>query len=269
MTPVPGADDDQPRRRQGLTFGEVAEDFDRVRLTYPAPLVDDVLAYAGNHGPALEVGAGTGKATLAMLERGVAVVALEPDPAMAAILARRCADRPGVTIVPSTFEEYQPPAARFTLLFSADAWHWTDPASRWELATNALAPGGAIAMFWNYGQVQNSSVRQRMQVEYDRHGVAGIMDYDPVAEPDLFSVWPGDEFAASGRFVDLVGRVYPGRVTLSAEEYLTLQETRSSCRMLSEPVRRDLFAALARCCPERVTLAVHTTLFLGRRNEDS
>jgi hypothetical protein len=49
------------RERQGV-FGEVADDYDRIRPGYPGQLVDDVPAAAGP-GPVLEVGAGTGKAT--------------------------------------------------------------------------------------------------------------------------------------------------------------------------------------------------------------
>ncbi|GIF76535.1 class I SAM-dependent methyltransferase [Asanoa siamensis] len=72
------------KRPAGRVFGEVAEDYDRVRLPFPAALVDDVLGYSHLAGPALEVGAGTGRATVAFAERGVPVVAVEPDAAMAA-----------------------------------------------------------------------------------------------------------------------------------------------------------------------------------------
>ena len=49
-------------RERGQVFGELAEEYDRVRPGYPAELVTDVLALAGP-GPVLEVGAGTGKAS--------------------------------------------------------------------------------------------------------------------------------------------------------------------------------------------------------------
>lgn len=60
-----------------------------------------MLAYAGLDGadrgaPVLEVGAGTGKATLALAERGLAVTCLEPDPRMAAVLRSNAAERAGL-----------------------------------------------------------------------------------------------------------------------------------------------------------------------------
>jgi hypothetical protein len=48
----------------GLVFGSVADSYERFRLGYPDELLAAVLRYAGRPiGSALEVGAGTGKAT--------------------------------------------------------------------------------------------------------------------------------------------------------------------------------------------------------------
>src|SRR5690242_4014651 len=110
-----------------LAFGEVAELYDRARPSYPAELVDDVLAFsgarAGDH--ALEVGAGTGKATVAFAERGLEIVALEPSREMAAFARSNVAGHENVTVVEREFERWQAdPRRGFRLLFSAQAWHW-------------------------------------------------------------------------------------------------------------------------------------------------
>src|SRR5262245_47475331 len=88
-------------------FGEVADVYDRVRPPYPDALFDDVLAYLGADGRALEVGAGTGRATEVFARRGLPIVAIEPDDAMADVLAANVAGHPGVEIVRSTFEDYR------------------------------------------------------------------------------------------------------------------------------------------------------------------
>src|SRR5438105_8011948 len=69
-----------------LAFGAVAELYDRARPSYPEALVEDVVALAplGSPPRALEVGAGTGKATVLFAARGVAVHALAPSAEMAA-----------------------------------------------------------------------------------------------------------------------------------------------------------------------------------------
>jgi ubiquinone/menaquinone biosynthesis C-methylase UbiE len=56
-----------------LVFGEVAETYDRALPSYPQRLVDDVVSVAslGARGRVLEVGCGTGKATLQFASRGL------------------------------------------------------------------------------------------------------------------------------------------------------------------------------------------------------
>src|SRR5262245_43803874 len=129
-------------RVRARVFGEAAEEYDRSRLAYPPELVAEVLAHAEHADRhALEVGAGTGKATLAFAAHDLDITAIEPDPEMAAVLSRRVAGRSNVTIEVCAFEEYAT-QRRFGLLFSAQAWHWTDPATRWRRAADTLAPGG-------------------------------------------------------------------------------------------------------------------------------
>jgi SAM-dependent methyltransferase len=248
-----------------LTFGEVAADFDRVRLGYPDALVDDVLAYGGLPATgrrALEVGAGTGKATLAFAARGVPVVAVEPDAAMAGVLARHVAGRP-VRIVASTFEEYRP-EEEFGLLFSADSWHWTDPGRRWPLAARVLAAGATLALFWNFEHLDEADRRESMMDIFATLAPTVVVE-PPPAPADLLTVWPGDELAAVGDFTDLAARAYPSRVTFAGSDYLTHLSTRSQIRMLDEPVRRRLLADLAGVFADPVPVTVHTVLYLARR----
>ena len=248
-------------------FGEVAEDFDRVRRPYPADLVEDVLDYLGPDGwgrRALEVGAGTGKATLPFAMRGLPIVALEPDHAMAAVLARNVAGRPGVWVVRSAFEEY-PLEERFALVYCADAWHWTEPGSRWRLAGRALAPGGALALFWNNDRIDDATQRLAM-LEVLAEVAPTVVVRDERADHErLFEHWPGDELAERSEFEALVGRVYTSRATLSGADYLTYMSTRSQCRMLEERSRQRLFTALADVFDGAVSLTIDTVLYLARR----
>src|SRR5436305_8980285 len=115
-------------REQRLVFGEVAGVYEDVRAGYPADLVDAVFGYGGGT-PArvVDVGAGTGKATAAFRARGVAVTAVEPDPAMAAVLRGR---HPGVEVVESRFEDWEPPAGGVPVVACAQAWHWVEESRR-------------------------------------------------------------------------------------------------------------------------------------------
>ncbi len=69
-------------------FGEIAQQYDAFRPSYPDALFDTIVEFGELHAGdrALEIGAGTGKATAGFRARGLDVHALEPSPEMAAIL---------------------------------------------------------------------------------------------------------------------------------------------------------------------------------------
>ena len=137
----------RPRREQALVFGEVAEQYDRARPSYPDALFDTVIEY-GELRPgdaALEIGAGTGKATRGFAGRGLAVHALEPSPGMARVLRATGVDGRGDDVRGVDRRT----RARSACVFAAQAWHWVPDADRYEKVAAALAPGGTLALFWN------------------------------------------------------------------------------------------------------------------------
>jgi SAM-dependent methyltransferase len=252
-------------RAQGRVFGEVAQEFDRIRPGYPEDLINDVLDYTGaDQVRALEVGAGTGKATTAFAGRGVQVTAVEPDEAMAALLAERLADSAAVQIVLSPFEEYVP-RTPFGLLYSAQAWHWTDPNLRWQRAAAALAPGGALALFWNYDRITDPALRVRLVAVHSECAPHIMVDEEPADGTDLASYWPGTDLVRLPEFGDLTERIYLWERALTADDYLSYLSTQATYRMLTAAARDQLFAAIGEQLPDKVTLSVETVLYLGRR----
>lgn len=77
--------DERLRRRASFDAG--ARAYDRARPGHPDPLFDDLVALAGipAHGSVLEIGSGTGKATLPLAQRGFQLVGIELGANMAAI----------------------------------------------------------------------------------------------------------------------------------------------------------------------------------------
>jgi SAM-dependent methyltransferase len=254
-------------RNPARVFGEVADDYDRVRPPYPATVVDDVMAY-GRSGPggrrALEVGAGTGRATEPFAAAGLAIVALEPDDAMIRVLTRRVARFPRVEVVRASFEQFRP-AERFGLLFSAEAWHWTAPGTRWTRAADALAGGGTLALFFHRERIADPALRAAVLRVFAEHAPSIVIRDEPVTAGVVWHRWPGDELAARDEFDHRASRHHLDRRTMPKAGYLDLTRTRSQFRMLPAPVRRNLWAALSRLFPDEVPLDVHTTLVLARR----
>jgi SAM-dependent methyltransferase len=128
---------------RGLLFETVAEEYDRVRPTYPPELVDVACAGLGSSSRVLEVGCGTGKLTRDLAERGFRVDAVDPGEGMLAV-ARRVA--PEATFHNSRFEDVALPAGAFDAAFSATAFHWVDPRVGWAKVARLLRPGGTFAL---------------------------------------------------------------------------------------------------------------------------
>jgi ubiquinone/menaquinone biosynthesis C-methylase UbiE len=266
---------DQHRR---LSFGSVAEQYDRVRPGYPAELIDTVLEYAHAQpgDPILDVGAGTGRATLLFAERGYRLTAIEPDSEMAAVASKRAATA-GLTIelLTADFEQAQLPEHGFQVLISATAWHWVTPAKRNALAARVLRPGGALAPFWNRPQWGENPLRERFdriyrEVEEEFAAAPGGVMSPFGAPPQLRNAaeWYEQEFAGNPDFTDIDARSYHWRQRYTTEEYLGLLGTHSDHIMLPDAPRERLFTAIGGVIDEAggsFELDYQTLLCLARR----
>jgi SAM-dependent methyltransferase len=247
---------------QALVFGEVAGEYDRVRPGYPPALIDDVLAYAPADPVALDIGAGTGKATLAFADRGVRITALEPDPAMALVLRERGAGY-GVHIAMSSLEAYEPEQP-FDLVYSAQAFHWTAPETRWPRTASVLRPGGALALFWNHDRVADPEIRAEVFALAHEYVPAIAPAGEPPTPEDLVKRWPQTELGERSEFGDFRQGIYRWQRELSQADYLAYLTTQSSYRMLEDEERDELVGRLGSVLPRQVVLEVATLLYLAR-----
>lgn len=248
-----------------MAFGMAADQYDLTRPGYPDALVTTVLAHCGGTGAsAVEAGAGTGKATRAFAAQGLRIAAVEPDPAMAGILAASCAGYPGVTVVVSGFESYVP-AQPCSLLFSAQAWHWMDPEVRWQHAAAALAPGGSLALFWNFDRITDQRVQAEVIAAHRTLTLDIDWDTDPISGDGLLDRWPATELGGLASFTGLRARLYRWERALTRQQYLDYLATHSVYLLLDAAVRAELFARIGQALPAQVLLAEDTVLYLARR----
>jgi SAM-dependent methyltransferase len=257
-----------PRR---LVFGEVAALYDASRPTYPAQLIDDVLALARARegAPILEVGAGTGIATVLFAARGARVLAIEPSAEMAAVARRNCAAYPEVEIVESDFEHWDPAGRAFSLLYSAQAWHWIDPEQRLAYARAALARCGLLAAFWNRPAWGESAIRDALRDVYERV----VPELEPVGplhpanpSPDGREDWEA-EIAAAAEFDHPQVRDYEWTIDYSAREFVRLLATLSEVRLLEQHQRDALLTGVEQAIDAHggtLTMPMRTGLYLAR-----
>ena len=257
-------------RERRLTFGEVAEAYDRARPAYPAALVDDVAELSGAS-RALEVGAGTGKATVLFAQRGISVVALEPSAPMAAVARRNCEGYPEVRIEEVEFESWVPDGRGFALLYAAQAWHWVAPEQRYPRARAALAPGGLLAPFWTRVDWEECELVDPLRGAFDRVGAEHVPSdaMDP-RQPRKNADWPGrwnGEIDGAAGLHDPQTRVYRWTQGYSAAEYVTLLATHSPQLVREAPAREALLDSVGEAIDSnggRIVIPYQTELCLAR-----
>ncbi|WP_237535322.1 class I SAM-dependent methyltransferase [Streptomyces sp. SID3343] len=241
----------------------MAEAYERFRPGYPVELFDLVTAYAGMPVPAaLEIGAGTGKATRLFARRGVAVTATEPDRAMLAELRKHVPAR--VRTVRAAFEDLRT-GERYGLVYAAAALHWTDPEGRWARIAALLEPAGVFASFGGPIRPADPAVEEAV-----RAARAPFLESDEVPSPDGTSPgdamqWPGTELRQSEWFTDVRQAVIARRLTSSARDYVGHLSTVSAYLVLPAREREQVFARIAQALPETVEVVADLTVHLARR----
>jgi SAM-dependent methyltransferase len=187
----------------------------------------------------LEVGCATGTATIPFARHGIRVTCIEPGPALVAVARRNTVDLP-VTVVSGRFEDWD--AARdghdFDLVFAATAWHWIDPAVRYQRAQEVLHRGGYLA-FWSASHVLPDDADPffaEIQEVYEEIG-EGVPPGEPLPRPDNMPDLRG-EVEGSGLFdvVDVTRFVWSRHY--DAESYIDLLETFSG-HIAMEPWQRE------------------------------
>jgi SAM-dependent methyltransferase len=131
------------RSRRALSFGEVAEDYDRFRPAPPEAALDWLLPEPCRD--AVDVGAGTGALTRLLVARVERVTAVEPDARMRTVLVRRA---PSAIVLEGRAEALPLPEAYADAVLVSSAWHWVDPERAVPEVARVLRPGGRLGLLW-------------------------------------------------------------------------------------------------------------------------
>ena len=206
----------------------------------------------------LEVGAGTGKATLPLAQRGFSIKCLEMGKQLAEVARRNLGHHPNVEIVVTSFEDWQPRGERFDLVFAATAWHWLDPATRYSKAAGLLTDKGVLAFF---------SAKHAFPADTDRffYEIQDVYEALEHGGNDLwfpgYDHWPppppqevaddSDEIVASGFFDDIQVRRYTWAHEYTADQYVALLNTFSGHIMMDHETREFLYAEIRRRINDR------------------
>ncbi|MFD0342378.1 class I SAM-dependent methyltransferase [Streptomyces sp. NPDC127117] len=245
------------------SFGVVADAYERFRPGYSVELFDVVMTYAGHPvRSALEIGAGTGKATRLFAQQGVVVTATEPDGAMLDELRKHVPSN--VRTVQAAFEDLRP-GERYGLVYAAAALHWTNPEGRWTRMASLLEPGGVFASFGGPIRLADPAVE-----EAARTARAPFLESDEIPSPDgtpqeREMQWPGTELQRSEWFTDVQQSLIERRLTMSAREFVGHLSTVSAYLVLPAFEREQVFSQIVQVLPRTVEITADITVHLARR----
>jgi len=257
-------------REAGRTaFGLDPAGYHASRPGYPA-WVFEVLQAQCRLGPdtaALEIGAGTGKATRHLLDLGARpLTAVEPDPRLASFLSAANPD-PALTVMVSTFEQAELGTGAYDLAVSATAFHWLEEDAALAKIARLLRPGGWWAAFWN---VFGDDKRPDPFHEATRELLAGPSSPSTGERDVPFALDTEARLSAirtTGAFDFAEGMMRDWSLTLDAEQVMGLYATYSNINL--RPDRDAILAELGRIARDdfvgRVTRNMTTSLFIARR----
>ncbi len=126
-----------------MSFGAIAEDYDRLRPPPAEAAVDWLLPAAPK--VVVDLGAGTGLLSRALARTVARVIAVEPDERMAAVLRAR---DPVIEVARGRGEAIPLPDASADGVFISSAWHWMDPGRAVPEIARVLRDGGRFGVIW-------------------------------------------------------------------------------------------------------------------------
>jgi SAM-dependent methyltransferase len=264
--------DDRDRLR--ATFDAAASLYAEVRPGYPEDLFDDVVSLSGIPvgGRILEIGCGTGQATLPFARRGYRVLCVELGENMAAVARHNLQGYPQAEVHTGDFEVWPLREGAFDLAISATAFHWLDPEVAYPKVAGALGDGGALALFWNEHVHSDAGggFFEEVQRIYEREApeIVGPEDYKGPPRPDEVSDRT-PEIEDSGLFDRVTTRHYLWDEPYDADGYLRVLNTYSGHRSLDEDTRGRLFRGIAELIDGRyggtIVKGYLTTLYVARK----
>ena len=211
----------------GLSFGNVAETYHRVRPPYSQVLLDlaQEALELGAGASVLDLAAGTGRLTRELARRFAHVVAVEPDERMRALHG---------SVLAGSAEAIPLPDASVDAVFVGEAFHWFDPAAAIPELVRVLRPRGGLAVvsthWWETEPPLPDTALELLSEPYERFRSQRRPRWD-------------DSFGASP-FEPLRYERDNDELTIGSDPLLTLYSTTSSLAALRREEREALFARI-------------------------
>lgn len=229
----------------GAIFDQAALDYEETRPGYPKELIQDIITISNipKDGLILEIGCGTGQATIPFAEQGYSMTCLDIGRELLARAVQNCAAYPQVEFELSSFEDRKVTEATYDLVISATAFHWIPPEVGYPKVAYVLKDTAYLALFWNYAPTPYTGFAQAVQTIYQEM----IPEWEPVSsKPSVEERIQQTRLAIdkTGLYESVQVRRYPWERDYDTQTYLRLLNTYSDHRQLEESRKLYLFAGI-------------------------
>jgi ubiquinone/menaquinone biosynthesis C-methylase UbiE len=273
-------------RDRRVHFDEITEEYDKIRWDYPDELFANALEYCkkGNDNAtcnkAIEIGAGTGKATKPFLDAGYNVTAVEMGDNMTKFLINKYRAYKEFQVITSTFEDIVLEDDSYDIIFAASAFHWVDAKVGCPKVFRLLKKGGAFVLFRsNWNSHDNEKLAKDIQEIYDKHYYNYYDINDKDDKPEKFTleilqkpsaIFKGFRFERMEQygFADVKMKVYDKSNTYDADGYIKLLDTFSDHRALPVENRKALYTSVKNVIEKhggKITTNSTYQLYMGRK----
>lgn len=225
----------------GRSFDSSAAEYLLARSAYPSELIAYILQVAEleSTSKVLDVGCGSGQATLEFVSRGYRVVAIDPAKNALDLLSERCADFPKVELVHSTFEGYECPDSTFDLIVCAQAFHWLDSDHASRRLSELLRPSGHVAVFWHMQEVLPGSPQADLYALNSKHFETYPLMNPPEYAPEFLDAMV-DILCKDDRIGDVQISEYPWRQSYDKDMFVSLFHSWSKYATLSTSAKKSV-----------------------------
>jgi SAM-dependent methyltransferase len=237
------------RRDAARSFSSAAEVYEASRPGYPDAAVDWMVPAGARS--VLDLGAGTGKLTSALVARGLDVLAVDPSADMLAVLARVV---PRARTLVGEAEALPVADGSVDAVTAAQAWHWVDPGRAGAEVARVLAPGGRLSLVWNIRDERVDWLRSFGEIAGSERSYRDL----------------GEDPVVSAHFGPFERARFEWSHLMTLEEVLDLVRSRSWYLTADEAGRERMIAAVSDLVVEsaidgRVTMAYVTEVFRTHR----